>query len=336
MASDSLYAGNATEMQYGDWGSAYLDGFGEGIAASSLPQQSMDFAVSDLSYPIDQYDETSAPVLDYGYTGSSIGDIGMPTDAVMLDGGDLMTGGMMMGGFESGGFVDEGVPAESAIDFPSGGSVIDSGMDIPSDPYYPDSQNNGGQIQSDGQPQPPAPIEDTRLDRRERNTQPAVLSLELPANAKVYINDRLTKTDGTTRSYVSRNLKNGKDYRYRVKAVVEKDGKTIVRSRVVQMRTGIKKTVKLNFEPVLTKIVLNVPENAKVILDGKETSMKGSQRTFSTDKLNTGSWDDYTVEVIVEKDGQSIVQKKSLDLAAGETRFLDFKFSTKASDIAAK
>ena len=178
----------------------------------------------------------------------------------------------------------------------------------------------------------PGPVEDTRFDP----SAPAILSLQLPPEAKVYINDRLTKTEGSERRYVSKNLKQGKEYRYRVKAVIEKDGEMIVRNRLIKMRPGSEKTVAINFQPVLTTLVLNVPEDAKVILDGNETGMTGSRRTFATKKLHDGSWDDYTVEVVVERDGKQVVKRRSLDLAAGETRFLDFEFESGTTGLAAK
>jgi uncharacterized protein (TIGR03000 family) len=155
----------------------------------------------------------------------------------------------------------------------------------------------------------------------------AILSLDVPSNAKVYINDKLTQTEGRRRSYVSRNLVQGREYRYRVKVVSEVNGKDVVKSRVVKMRGGESNEVAFNFNPIVTRVVVSVPEDAKVMIDGKETSTTGSYRSFSTQKLKNGKWDDYSVEVSVVRDGKTITRREQFDLAAGEFRFFEFEFN---------
>jgi uncharacterized protein (TIGR03000 family) len=165
----------------------------------------------------------------------------------------------------------------------------------------------------------------------------AILSLDVPVDARVYINDKLTKTDGTLRSYVSRNLIRGQEYRYRVKVVSDVDGKEVTKTRVVTMRGGESNDVAFNFDPIVTRVVVNVPDDAKVIIDGKETSTKGSYRSFSTQKLKSGKWDDYSVEVSVVRNGKTLTRKEKFDLAAGEFRFFDFDFDKpSASSVATK
>ena len=165
----------------------------------------------------------------------------------------------------------------------------------------------------------------------------AILSLDVPKSAKVYINDKLTKTKGTLRRYVSRNLVRGQEYRYRVKVVSESGGKEIVKSRVVTMRGGESNQLAFNFEPIVTRVVVSVPDDAKVIIDGKETSTTGAFRSFSTKKLKSGKWDDYSVEVSVVRDGKTLTRKEKFDLGAGEFRFFEFDFDKAGSgSIASK
>ena len=58
-----------------------------------------------------------------------------------------------------------------------------------------------------------------------------------------------------------------------------------------------------------------MPANAKVFLSGNESKSTGETREFVTTKLGAGqSWDDYTVRVELEQNGQKI-SKVERDLA---------------------
>lgn len=168
--------------------------------------------------------------------------------------------------------------------------------------------------------------------------QSAVLNLLLPADAQVYINEKLTRTAGEKRSYVSRNLKPSSDYHYQVKAVVVRDGQEIIRTQLVTIEAGTSETVEFDFDTApVTTLAINVPEDAKIKLCGKETAAKGDLRHFATSKLEPGmTWQDYTVEVTVQRAGKTVRQEKKLDLLAGETYALDFEFDSADEKIAAK
>jgi len=154
----------------------------------------------------------------------------------------------------------------------------------------------------------------------------AVLGLSVPKDAKVYINGKLTSTPGLIREYVSRKLKSGKTYSYQVKAVVERNGEELVRSKLVRIETGTSLLVEFDFvRPQVTKLVLKVPTDAEVLLDGQATKATGNTRIFSTGKLsNDQSWKDYQVEVRYQVAGKQVVRKQSLTLTAGATEVLDF------------
>jgi uncharacterized protein (TIGR03000 family) len=155
----------------------------------------------------------------------------------------------------------------------------------------------------------------------------------VPEDAKVYINGKLPATPGTLREYVSRKLKSGKSYSYQVKAVIERDGDRIVRSRLVRIQTGTSQLVEFDFtRPQVTKLVLKVPADAEVLLDGQETKTTGNTRVFSTEKLtDEQSWKDYDVEVRYQVAGKQVVQKQSLTLTAGATEVLEFGSGTQVS-----
>jgi uncharacterized protein (TIGR03000 family) len=154
-----------------------------------------------------------------------------------------------------------------------------------------------------------------------------VLSLKVPKDAQVFINDHQTRTKGDVRRYVSRNLETGRAYYYHVKATVVRNGKKIERSELVSLQAGQAEVVEFDFEQSVTTLALNVPANAKVRLCGKATNASGASRHFCTTKLEPGQvWNDYTVEVAVESKGRIIRQEKKLNLVSGETYKLDFEF----------
>jgi uncharacterized protein (TIGR03000 family) len=254
--------------------------------------------------------ETSAPVLDNGFYGTQYGPIGVPTDAAIV-GGALITGPMME------------VPAGS-----NGGSIESSPGEIDLPGYY----------EGDTEPTPGDAFgADEEDDSAFLPRGKAILGLNVPEDARVYINDKLTKTSGTRRQYVSRNLVFGQEYRYRVRVVSDVSGKEVEKSRDITMRGGESNQFAFNFDPIVTRVVVSVPEDAKVIIDGKETLTEGAFRTFSTEKLKSGKWEDYSVQVSVVRDGKTLTKKESFDLGAGEFRFFEFEFDkASAGSIASK
>jgi uncharacterized protein (TIGR03000 family) len=159
----------------------------------------------------------------------------------------------------------------------------------------------------------------------------------LPAEAEVYINGRLTKTEGSIRNYVARKLKAGEDIGYQIKAVINRDGKRLVRTQTVRMKAGITRTVEFDFnQPVTTVLALKVPADAKVRLCGAETTATGERRFFETSKLKDGqSWEDYEIEVIVNRDGKEVVARKSLELCAGDSESIVFDFEDSTGKLVA-
>ena len=296
-------------LTHGGYGSA------GSIGAYGIPTDSYAGTISPATYSdtslsmssLNQF-ETSTHVLDYGYYGSQFGDLGLSTDSVLVDGG-LMTGPMLE--FQDGSNnVIETPPSE--LDFPN---QYDGDSELTPDDVFGAEEDDSAY-----------------LPRGK-----AILSLNVPREAKVYINDKLTRTSGSNRKYVSRNLAFGEKYRYRVRVVSQVDGKEVTKTREITMRGGTNREFAFNFDPVVTRVVVNVPKDAKVVIDGTETATKGSFRSFSTEKLKTGKWKDYSVEVSVVRDGKTITKRESFDLGAGEFRFFEFEFGQASkSNVATK
>lgn len=313
-------------------------------------------------YPIEQY---STP-LDLSYPshpasgGFSLS--GSPFNGGM--GGGFPIEGSVLGSGLGGGFPVEGsvVGDGSSTGDPlgsttiiDGGSIdsmlessampLDTGLDlnVPTpagggSEYYDGLGPGDGSVPPAGEPGLPGPASDdgTFLDQRPQDAQ-AVLNLILPQDAKVLINGKVTKTRGSRRSYVSRRLSDMRDYKYQVKAIVMRDGKEIVRSKMVSMRPGVDQTVKLDFEDTVTTLALRVPADAKVKLCGKLTEQTGNFRSFTTSNLSEGkTWKSYTVSVEYAVGGKKCVEERTLDLQAGQRHELAIGIDVTDSQIAAK
>ena len=170
------------------------------------------------------------------------------------------------------------------------------------------------------------------------------IKVALPENAKVYVNDALTTSTGAERSFVSRGLRQGMTYSYKIRVEYEKDGQTVSEDQLVKLAAG--ETVSLTFgqdeedalaesqadEPVETEVKVQVPEDATVFLSDSPTKQTGKLRIFSTSQLAAGQqWEDYTVRVEVVRNGQTLVREKKLKVEGGGSYELAFNFDSAAT-----
>ncbi len=165
------------------------------------------------------------------------------------------------------------------------------------------------------------------------NQGSALLTVSVPAEAKVFVNGRATRSTGERRSYVSRGLSRGSDYTYEVRAEIQRDGETVRETKIVNMRAGQDAQVAFNFEatqPVAEETILTlvVPEDAKVYLAGAETRATGAVRSFRTSRLAEGeTWNDYNIRVTLKRDGRTLSKERTITLLGGESREVTFDFS---------
>lgn len=166
----------------------------------------------------------------------------------------------------------------------------------------------------------------------------ALLTVKVPAEAKVFVNDRLTTSTGIDREYISRDLQPGAGYSYTVRAEYERDGKPVSEEKSIRLTAG--QTAALSFTEAArqvqtadvgsdapTKLVVRLPADAKLYLAGKETKSIGEVREFSTTKLPAGSqWATYAIRAVVTRDGHEEVREQTVSLKAGESRELSIDF----------
>lgn len=153
----------------------------------------------------------------------------------------------------------------------------------------------------------------------------AMLVVEVPADAKIYVNGSATKATGDVRRYISRGLVAGKRYDYVVRMAVDRDGTTTEETQVVSLTAGEGSRVSFATAPVVKKapkttVTLHVPSDAKVWLAGNATASAGATRHFETTTLADGqSWKGYEIRVATVVDGRERFASKVIDLSAGDT-----------------
>jgi uncharacterized protein (TIGR03000 family) len=171
----------------------------------------------------------------------------------------------------------------------------------------------------------PTPAQQTSLEAAS-----ALLSVRVPADARVLVNGIPTRSTGDLRRYVSRDLTPGFRYTYEVTAEVQRDGQPVTQTRTVHLRAG--EEIALSFDlssgsALETALTLHVPSDAKVFLAGTETKGTGPVRTFRTTKLAGGSqWSEYSVRVTVERGGEQFEKEQLITLRGGERAELTIDF----------
>ncbi len=171
-------------------------------------------------------------------------------------------------------------------------------------------------------------------------SQVALLNVNVPAEAKIFVNGNATASTGTQRQYVSRGLESGNRYAYEVKAEIVRDGQTITETKNVTLGPGEQASLAFNLdgksapvaaEKTKTKLTLHVPADAKVSLAGRDTTSTGDVREYTTTKLAPGAeWNDYTVRVVANVDGREVTKEETIKLIGGEDRELTIDLGSPA------
>jgi len=74
------------------------------------------------------------------------------------------------------------------------------------------------------------------------------LAVEVPTGAKLFVNEKATKSTGETRQFVSRNLERGRAYEFSVRAeVMDENGKLISETKQVSIQAGESETLHFKF-----------------------------------------------------------------------------------------
>jgi uncharacterized protein (TIGR03000 family) len=90
----------------------------------------------------------------------------------------------------------------------------------------------------------PGPTNSTMLPTRQNS---GLLTVWVPANAKVFINGKETTTEGSRRRYVSHGLQNGLTYKYDIRAEIVRNGMVAEEQKTVYLTAGHSEGVAFGF-----------------------------------------------------------------------------------------
>lgn len=96
-------------------------------------------------------------------------------------------------------------------------------------------------------PKPKPKVEGEKGKEEVRVPTPATIVVNLPADARLKVDDYLTSSTSGTRVFVSPALTPGQDFSYTLTAEIVRDGKTVVAKKLVNVRAGEETRVAIDF-----------------------------------------------------------------------------------------
>jgi uncharacterized protein (TIGR03000 family) len=82
-----------------------------------------------------------------------------------------------------------------------------------------------------------------------------------------------------------------------------------------------------------TILSLNVPADATVLVNGKQTKSKGEKRTFVARKLIPGKVYTFEVKAIVNRDGEEVTRSEFISVTGGYRKALAFNFEAPQATV---
>jgi uncharacterized protein (TIGR03000 family) len=73
-------------------------------------------------------------------------------------------------------------------------------------------------------------------------------------------------------------------------------------------------------------ILVTVPADARLFVDGNATTSTSERRTFVTPELPVGSTNVYTIRAEIVRDGQTVSQNQVVNVTGGNTTNVQFSF----------
>jgi uncharacterized protein (TIGR03000 family) len=80
------------------------------------------------------------------------------------------------------------------------------------------------------------------------------------------------------------------------------------------------------------KLLVSLPADATLTIDGQATTSKGASREFASPVLETGRDYVYTLKANVTRDGKTVEESKTILVRAGETSEVSFGLTTVAAN----
>ncbi len=174
----------------------------------------------------------------------------------------------------------------------------------------------------------------------------ALLELKVPADAQVWIQGMVTRSQGTVRMYRLTGLPAGAPQQVTLQVAVPVDGSVQYFARELGITRGEQAMVR--FDPrsaegegwiahrrvphrAHTELLVHLPDGARLTLAGQPVVGRGTTWRFTTDALHEGeTWNDYPVCLEWEQHGQIQMVERRLTISGGARHELDLTHQSDA------
>jgi uncharacterized protein (TIGR03000 family) len=161
---------------------------------------------------------------------------------------------------------------------------------------------------------------ESKLDESLPDPAPATVRVRLPEDARLYFDGEETQSTAAVREFISPVLEPGKTYSYSLVGTVVRGGRTVSVRREVDVRAGEVTEVTLAFPrpPAPATLVVRLPADARLSLDGETVRSGGSVRRLESPELPYGKTYSYTITGQVYRDGRTVTDRKVVDVRADQ------------------
>jgi uncharacterized protein (TIGR03000 family) len=149
------------------------------------------------------------------------------------------------------------------MNVPSGAPMLDSPAPTAVPPAVPKAAPPANPpVAPPGAGAPAAPAAPSAPNATTTSQEPelessGLVTIWVPAEAKVTINGRATRSTGSKRQYVSFGLKPGFTYKYDIQATIVRDGQLVEETRTVSLTAGQRSAVAFGFNKPAEAVAAN-------------------------------------------------------------------------------
>ena len=148
----------------------------------------------------------------------------------------------------------------------------------------------------------------------------------VPVDAKLYADGQATSLTGSERAFLTPDIATGRDFQYTLKVEYAVNGEPKSASKQVIVRAGHRTAVDFTapVEKASSPVTIDLPEKAKLFVDGQETQATGGRHDFRTPPLTKGKPYVYQFRAEIERNGRTEVRTQKVVFEAGDAVRVDF------------
>lgn len=165
---------------------------------------------------------------------------------------------------------------------------------------------------------------------------PATVVVKAPTDVRLRFDGQQTTRTKAQETFATPALQAGRRYSYQVEAETVRNGKRVTRTRRVFVRAGERTeidfsdlaapqtTVVHQTQSEPAHVTVELPDNARLFVDGRHFTTGSGRRSFNTPKLKPGKNYHYTFKAEVQRNGRTISETREAQVAAGKSITVTF------------